>query len=70
MTARDDSTRTATVDDDVPWRPMRDCPPHRRCILRNASGSPCFGVWDGRDDQWTGWHLMPVVPDWMRGESK
>ena len=70
MTTRDDSTKTAVVDDDVPWRPMQDCPPHRRCILRNASGSPCFGVWDGRDQQWTGWHPMPVVPDWMRGESK
>ena len=68
MTARQDSTRAAIVDDAHEWQPMATCPPHRKCQLRNAGGMPCYGTWDGRDDQWTGWAPLPVVPDWMRGE--
>ena len=66
MTARTDRTGTSVVDDSIEWRAMADCPPHRKCLLRNASGSPCIGTWDGRDSQWTGWSPLPVVPDWMR----
>lgn len=63
---RPDSTRAALVDDSTPWRPMSECVPHRKCILRNAGGMPCFGTWDGADEQWTGWVPLPVVPGWMR----
>ena len=67
MTARPDSTRTAVVDDTHEWRRMSECPPHRKCLLRNAGGMPVIGTWDGRDPQWTGWVPLPVVPEWMRG---
>lgn len=66
MTPRPDSTGSAVVSDAIEWQPMRTCPPHHKCLLRNPSGSPCIGSWDGRDDQWTGWSPLPVVPDWMR----
>ena len=61
-----DRTGAAIVDDAVYWRPMHECIPHKRCILRNAGGMPCIGSWDGRDPQWTGWHPMMQVPDWMK----
>lgn len=65
---RTDSTRTAVVDDAHEWRRMSECPPHRKCILRNAGGMPTIGTWDGRDQQWTGWVPLPVVPAWMRDD--
>lgn len=61
-----DRTGAAIVDDTVFWRPMRDCIPHKRCILRNAGGMPTTGTWDGKDPQWTGWFPMMQTPDWMR----
>lgn len=51
MTARPDSTRTTVVDDTHEWRRMSECPPHRKCLLRNAGGMPVIGTWDGRDQR-------------------
>jgi hypothetical protein len=65
---RTDSTRTAVVDDAHEWRRMSECPPHRKCLLRNAGGMPAIGTYDGRDPQWTGWVPLPVVPGWMRDD--
>lgn len=64
--ARLDGTRAAVVDPATPWRPMRSCIPHAKCILRNASGMPCFGKWDGKDPQWTAWHPLMKEPQWLR----
>lgn len=61
-----DSTKTALVDPSTPWRPMKSCIPHAKCILRNASGMPCFGKWDGKDPQWTAWHPLMKEPQWLR----
>lgn len=63
---RPDSTRSAVVSDAIEWQPMRTCPPHMRCQLRNASGMPCYGSWDGKDPQWTGWFPIPKDPAWLR----
>ncbi len=63
---RTDSTRTAVVDDAHEWRRMSECPPHRKCVLRNPGGVAVIGAWDGRATYWTGWAPLPVVPDWMR----
>lgn len=41
---RTDSTRTAVVDDAHEWRRMSECPPHRKCLLRNAGGMPTHGM--------------------------
>lgn len=65
-----DSTRTATVDPDYYWRPMRTCPIGSKVQLLNKGGVAAYGKWGGKEDYWLGWAPLPTKPEWMKNGSE